>query len=43
VKLIEDMSGRVPAVAAHPECNYLRGETEKTYGGGSYLGEIQAN
>jgi len=37
------MSGRVPAVAAYSECNYLYGETEKTYGGGSYLGEIQAN
>jgi len=36
------MSGRVPTVAAYPECSYLHVETEKTYGDGSYLGQIQA-
>jgi len=35
--LIEDLSGRVPAVAAYPEYNYLHGESEKTYDGGGYF------
>jgi hypothetical protein len=27
--VIEDISGRVPAVATYPEFNYLHGEPEK--------------